>query len=99
MGVGGGAISYVVSGLAGYLFWEKTTFCNIVHVTYHPHVVDQHIILCSVTRHRSITTIKRCWRYPVYQAFQSNSWSNSFYVVFPLQMVQDFPLILYFHGV
>ena len=79
------------SGLAGYLLWEKTTFCSIVHVTYHPRVVDRHILLCSVTRHRSIPTIKICWRYPIYQAFQSHSWSNSVYLVFPLQMVPDFP--------
>ena len=42
------------SGPAGYLFWEKTTFYNIVHVTYNPGVVDQLILLCSVTRHTSI---------------------------------------------
>ena len=48
--------SAAVVSLHGYLPWEKTTFCNIVHVTYHPRVVDRHILLCRVTRHRSIRT-------------------------------------------
>ena len=53
---------YCPTCLTGYLFWEKTTFCNIVHVPYHPRVVDRHIIVFIVTKHSSMPTRKRWWR-------------------------------------
>ena len=88
------------SGIVGYLFWEKITFCNIIHVTYHPRVVGRHILLCRVTRYIGPYLLQRdVGGIQFIMYFKSHSWSNSVYVVFPIQMVQDFPLILYFHGV
>ena len=80
------SVRFSNSGFAGCLFWEKTTFCNIVHVTYHTRAVDRHILLNCITRQSSMPTRKRWWRSDSLDLVSSLSViSKSLYVKFSLR--------------